>query len=122
MNASAVSPVITWRSRLKLPTVGRASVLVWLCMFSLVLSPQAATLVSLDSTELECPAEEEGETTERETVVKFSRRSSEKQRSHTLLIRASSPDSIYRPCSYTPPVRVSTGHRLANGLTAPLLI
>lgn len=99
-----------------------ASVLVCLCAFSLIMPPQVATLMLSDSTESEGPAEEDGETTERELVDASSRRRCEHQRGHNRLSRASSAHHIYRSFSYAAPACVRTGHQLANGLAAPLLI
>lgn len=100
-----------------------ASVIVCLCEFSLLMPPQLATLVLSGLSESKGPAEEGGETTERELVVAASRRRRcEDHRGHNLLSRASNADHIYRPVSYVACLCVRTGHQLANGVAAPLLI
>ena len=149
MKESAESPVITSSSKSNLLTMHRASkllsgfnmsderrvvsahrtlewmasVIVCLCAFSLMMPPQVATLVLSGSMEPEGPAEEDGETTEGELVVASSRRRRcEDHRGHNLLSRASNADHIYRSDSYAASPCVKTGHQLANGLAAPLLI
>ena len=100
-----------------------ASVIVCLCTFSLMMPPQVATLVSSVSTEAECPSKEDGETTEKELVVASTRRRRcEDHRGHNSLFLASKANHIYRAVSYVRPACVKTGHQLANGLAAPLLI
>ena len=100
-----------------------ASVIVCLCAFSQIIPPQVTTLVLSGSMESEGPAEEDGETADREFVVASSRRRRcEEHRGHKLLSRASNADHIYRSVSYAASPCVRTGHQLANGLAAPLLI
>ena len=149
MNEFAESPVITSRSKSRLLTMQQASellgefnvsherrvvsahrtfewmvsVIVCLCAFSLMMPPQVATLVSSGSTESSGPAEEDGETTEKELVVASSRRRRcEEHRGHSLPCRTSWTGHICRAASYAVPACVRTGHQLANGLAAPLLI
>lgn len=100
-----------------------AIVIVCLCTFSLIMSPVVVTLVLSGSAESEGPAEEDCETTEGELVSAHSRRRRcEDYRDHNLRYQRSKTEHIYYSCSCTALGCVCTGHQLATGLAAPLLI
>lgn len=99
------------------------SVLVCLCAFTLLPLPQFGVLTSAESTERECPAQEDGENSEEELVVCSSacRRLNDRcqsylgQHSEAGERFAQTPSNAYR-------LPAIVGHQLANGLCAPWLI
>lgn len=99
------------------------SVIICLCAFSLMMSPQVATPVLSGSIESERPAEEDVENTERELVVASSRRRRrEDHRRGNLRYRVVDPIHIDHAVSSAAPADVKAGNRLPNGLSAPLLL
>lgn len=98
------------------------SLSVCLCAFCLVMPLEVASLASSDSTESECPSEEGGKSSEDELVVSSSRRSRLDESKHSRPDFVPKTASLRSFDSYKPPTSAIVGHRLANGLSAPLLL
>ena len=96
---------------------------VYLCIFSFLPAPQVSVLAWAQSAEVECPCEEDGERSNQEQVVSSSARRPLKDRHHRDLTRLHEIGDRFHPIASCDGRRQAiVGHRLANGLCAPLLI
>ncbi len=97
-------------------------IIVSLCAFSILPLPQLVGTTWAESSEAECPFEEDGESSEEELVVTASnrRRFRNHHRGVSLFHRTS--DHSRQIDSYGSRPAAIIGHQLANGLRAPLVI
>ncbi|NOY43796.1 MAG: hypothetical protein GXP26_18410 [Planctomycetes bacterium] len=97
---------------------------VSVCLFALVLMPlpQFALLTCMETAEGECPCHGDGESSAKELVVSSTtrRRANDRHRSNFSWSR-STDIRLHQIASYAGRLPSIVGHRLANGLRAPLL-
>ncbi len=97
-------------------------VIVSLCAFAILPLPQFVGMTCAESSETECPFEEDGESSEEELVVTSStrRRALNHRRGTSPFHKIS--DQPRQADSYGSRPQAIIGHQLANGLRAPLVI
>ena len=99
------------------------SVSVCLCAFALLPFPQLAVLTWAESVEGGCPFQADEKSFKEELVVWSSARRRLNHRRHVESAKLSETgDRLHPTAAYAHPNAVIVGHRLANGLRAPLLI
>lgn len=107
----------------RLPLTRLLSVSICLCAFAFAPTPHFAMLAGAKSVDAECPTEQDGEQRPEELVVCSSTRHRTPQRDHRDHPRLDAPQVHFRHGSLrTDHLLRPSGHRLANGLCAPLLI
>ncbi|MEO2048256.1 MAG: hypothetical protein ABGX16_17020 [Pirellulales bacterium] len=99
------------------------SVLICLCTLALLPLPQLGVLMWAESTEAECPGQENRESSEEKLVVRFAACVRLKDRCHSDHSRPHKTGDRLQPItSCTGRLTAIVGHQLANGLCLPLLI
>jgi len=98
---------------------------VSICLCALVFLPltQHVVLALAESSEAECPLQEEGESSKEELVVRSPVRRRSNERVQCGLSHSRKPHVCFQKnSSYAVRLSAIVGHQLANGLCAPLLI
>lgn len=99
------------------------SALICLSVLALLPLPQYAVLTLAESSEMECPLQEEGEKPQEELVVKSPVRRRSNDRLQSGYHRSRKASCCFQHGTfYDVRLPVIVGHQLANGLSAPLLI
>jgi hypothetical protein len=113
---------LTERSITQLTFSRLASVLAFLCAFTVLPLPQISGLARAETCESECPCEEDGENLEEELVVSASTRRRLHNRCHDVCQFYGVNVPLRQFSSHGNSPQATVGHFLANGLRAPLVI
>jgi len=112
-----------FQSTMRLAFSRLVSVTMSLCALAFLPLPQYAMLTLVETSEAECPVQEEGERSREELVVRSPARRRSNDRVRCGISRSRKAYVCFQQsnsCAVRLPAIV--GHQLANGLRAPLLI